>query len=97
MLTLIERNSIEFLLKKETKPKCFTFPLLATLHIITCLFPKTTTPKPPTPSFKPEVLHWIGPIKPLQPKITLKLKPKTLQSSRFSKVQSEVYTSIEML
>lgn len=94
MLSLIERNSIQFLFKKETKPKCPTFPLLATLHIVTRLFPKTITPKKPTPSFKP--LHWIHPIKPLQPKITLQLKPKTLQLSKFKKLQSELYTSMKL-
>jgi len=43
MLSLTETDFIQFLLKKETKPKFLTFPSLATFPIFTCIFAKTTT------------------------------------------------------
>lgn len=45
MLSLTETDFIQFLLKKEPKLKSPTFPSLATFHIFTCLFAKTTTKK----------------------------------------------------
>lgn len=45
MFSLTETDFIQFLLKKERKPKSLTFPLLATFHIFTCIFDKTTIKK----------------------------------------------------